>query len=78
MDRVAIVTGGARGIGAEVCRVLARRGCALRSQISMPGAQDVAHELGNRIAATQPMSRRRARSKSFSPMRRTTSVRSGC
>jgi NAD(P)-dependent dehydrogenase (short-subunit alcohol dehydrogenase family) len=46
MARIALVTGGARGIGAETCRVLARDGLRVAvADINHKGAQDVAGAL---------------------------------
>src|SRR5262245_17911082 len=55
MARIALVTGGARGIGAEICRVLARDGQqVVVADINLAGARDVcAHLPGKSHAAFQ-------------------------
>jgi NAD(P)-dependent dehydrogenase (short-subunit alcohol dehydrogenase family) len=45
--RIAIVTGGASGIGRALCEELARRGATvIVADINLPGAQDVARAIG--------------------------------
>src|SRR5262245_17112782 len=47
MAHIALVTGGARGIGAETCRILARDGMRVAvADINLAGATDVARALG--------------------------------
>jgi NAD(P)-dependent dehydrogenase (short-subunit alcohol dehydrogenase family) len=46
-DKVAIVTGGARGLGAEICRVLAEAGTSVAITDLR---QDLAHELKNELS----------------------------
>ena len=54
MDRVALVSGGNRGIGREVARQLAEKGLAVVIGSRDPGQGDaVARELGNGVVATQ-------------------------
>ena len=54
MDRVALVSGGNRGIGREVARQLAEKGLAVVMGSRDPGkGEAVAQELGNGIVATQ-------------------------
>jgi 2-hydroxycyclohexanecarboxyl-CoA dehydrogenase len=52
MERTALVTGGARGIGAETCRALAEAGLRVAvADINRSGADSVARELGQGHAA---------------------------
>jgi NAD(P)-dependent dehydrogenase (short-subunit alcohol dehydrogenase family) len=57
MDKTAVVTGGGRGIGREICLTLARAGAdILVADIDLPGAESVAAEvekLGRRSSAIQ-------------------------
>lgn len=49
MDRIALVTGGGRGIGREVCRVLASQGLTIASaDIDVASATRTASELPGR------------------------------
>ena len=55
-DRIAIVTGGAQGLGAAICRRLAQEGAAVVvADIRLSGAEDVARaivaETGRRALA---------------------------
>jgi 2-hydroxycyclohexanecarboxyl-CoA dehydrogenase len=46
-SKIALVTGGARGIGAAICRVLAERGFrVVVSDLNAEGAQALAREIG--------------------------------
>jgi 3-oxoacyl-[acyl-carrier protein] reductase len=55
MTRAVLVTGGSRGIGAEVVRQLARRGCSVTStyNASAQAAEAVAAEFQDSISTTQ-------------------------
>src|SRR5262245_41971415 len=59
--RRAVVTGGARGIGAAIVRALARAGVrGMAADLHLAAAQDLARELGASVAAVEVDVRNRA------------------